>query len=131
MKILDQSCRRSESILAIFKGKLYCPHHPHDNTYVLLQERKPVHGQVWHSISLQNILGLQSSINISSLFYLPANLSLVYLLGKKIPPFLCSQIQLGLCQALCAFVRSLLSLSCRLLWTSNFIGSIDLSVAFF
>jgi hypothetical protein len=28
---------------AIFKGKMYCPaHHPHDNTYVLLQERKPV-----------------------------------------------------------------------------------------
>jgi hypothetical protein len=50
MKILDQSCRRSESILAIFKGKLYCPaHHPHDNTYVLLQE-KPV--RLWTGFAL-------------------------------------------------------------------------------
>jgi hypothetical protein len=71
MKILDQSCRRSESILAIFKGKLYCPaHHPHDNTYVLLQE-KPV--RLWTGFALYIFaehFGLQSSINISSYFIL-------------------------------------------------------------
>jgi hypothetical protein len=45
------------------------------------KENPSVYGQ--HSISLQNILGLQSSINISSYFIiLPANLSLVYFVGQ-------------------------------------------------
>jgi hypothetical protein len=47
------------------------------------KENPSVYGQVLHSISLQNILGLQSSINISSYSYLPANLSLVYFVNKN------------------------------------------------
>jgi hypothetical protein len=78
-----------KAYLLFSKVKLYCPaHHPHDNTYVLLQERKPV--RLWTGFALYIFAEhfLQSSINISSYFILIYQLILAYFVGQKIPPFL-------------------------------------------
>jgi hypothetical protein len=78
MKILDHPVGDLKAYFAKGKTVLFL-HHPHD-TYVLLQERKPV--RLWTgfgTISLQNILGLQSLLTyLLILFLLPANFSLVY-----------------------------------------------------
>jgi hypothetical protein len=69
MKILDP-VGDLKAYLLFSKVKLYCPaHHPHDNTYVLLQEENPsVYGQVLALYIFAEHFGSQSSINISSYF---------------------------------------------------------------
>jgi hypothetical protein len=71
MKILDQSCRRSEILTLFSKVKLYCPA---SSVIILMsffkKENPSVYGQVLALYIFAEHFGLQSSINISSYFIL-------------------------------------------------------------